>query len=368
MIILRVIVFLAGLALIIWTAISIARAFVLPRGENSLLLRLVSRYLLTFFRIRLRSATTYKERDQVMALFAPLVLLLVPVFCLIFVLIGYTAMFWATGVTPLSDAYILSGSSLFTLGFATDSSLLRTTMMFSEAAFGLGVVALLIAYLPAIYSSFAARERLVAMLEVRAGNPPSAVELLKRYHRIGRLAQLPALFADWEVWFTDIEESHTTYTTLTFFRSPQPERSWITAAGVILDAASLYLACIDDDLRERQVAALCIRAGYISLSRIATLFNIPHEKNATPETPIAIARSEFEAAYYEMAEAGCPLLTDIDQAWRDFKGWRANYDQVLIALATVTMAPYAPWSSDRSLASKQMRLMSRRIPLFRRKR
>jgi hypothetical protein len=43
------------------------------------------------------------------------------------------------------------------------------------------------------------------------------------------------------------------------------------------------------------------------------------------------------------------LIADRDAAWRDFAGWRVNYDTVLLALAAMTMAPYAPWSSDRSL-------------------
>lgn len=38
-----------------------------------------------------------------------------------------------------------------------------------------------------------------------------------------------------------------------------------------------------------------------------------------------------------------------EQASRDFIGWRANYDTVLLALARLTMAPYVPWSSNRSL-------------------
>jgi len=42
------------------------------------------------------------------------------------------------------------------------------------------------------------------------------------------------------------------------------------------------------------------------------------------------------------------LKADRDQAWLDFAGWRVNYDTVLLALAELTMAPYAPWSSDRS--------------------
>ena len=43
-----------------------------------------------------------------------------------------------------------------------------------------------------------------------------------------------------------------------------------------------------------------------------------------------------------------PLKADRDQAWRDFSGWRVNYDAVLLALANLTGAPPAPWSSDRS--------------------
>ena len=44
---------------------------------------------------------------------------------------------------------------------------------------------------------------------------------------------------------------------------------------------------------------------------------------------------------------GVPLKPDRDQAWRDFAGWRVNYDVALVALARLTMAPMAPWSSDR---------------------
>jgi hypothetical protein len=51
----------------------------------------------------------------------------------------------------------------------------------------------------------------------------------------------------------------------------------------------------------------------------------------------------------ELAGAGLPVREDRDQAWRDFAGWRVNYDSVLVDLAARMMAPYAPWSSDRSV-------------------
>ena len=63
---------------------------------------------------------------------------------------------------------------------------------------------------------------------------------------------------------------------------------------------------------------------------------------------ISITRAEFDAAYEQFADNGVPVLPDQDQAWRDFAGWRVNYDQVLIELAELVMAPPAPWSSDRN--------------------
>ncbi len=59
--------------------------------------------------------------------------------------------------------------------------------------------------------------------------------------------------------------------------------------------------------------------------------------------------SEFDEALDALAVQGLPLKADRDQAWRDFQGWRVNYDRVLIALAGLTMAPPTPWVSDRSL-------------------
>ena len=60
----------------------------------------------------------------------------------------------------------------------------------------------------------------------------------------------------------------------------------------------------------------------------------------------------------EVAGERVPLKLDRDQAWADFAGWRVNYDRVLVALAHITMAPNAPWSSDRPmLAARALDLM-----------
>ena len=281
-----------------------------------------------------------------MAFYAPLGLLaLVPVWCFI-ISIGYALVYRSLGVASWQEAFLISGSSLFTLGFKAPQSLPMALIVSSESMIGLILVAMLIAYLPSMYAAFSRREITVTMLEVRAGKPPSAIELLLRYHRIHGLQQLYDLWATWEKWFADIDESHTSLPALVFFRSPLSDNSWVTSAGAVLDAASLTLAVVDIPLDPQ--AQLCIRAGYLALRHVADIFRLPYYPNPHfPDEPISITRLEFDQACDELAKAGLPLKTDRDQAWIDFAGWRVNYDRALLGLCRLIIAPVAPWSSDR---------------------
>jgi hypothetical protein len=345
---LRLLVFLLGLAIVARAVFSAIQTFVLPRGANDRLSRFVFVVMLRLFRLLVRKTRTYQQRDRIMAFFAPISLLaLIPIY-LILVFLGFAGMYWALGnVGSIEQALKVSGSSVMTLGYAAPGDLPDGLLMFAEAAIGLILVAVLIAYLPTMYNAFQRREQAVTLLEVRAGSPPSAVEMILRYQRIHGLDQLNTLWVQWEQWFADIEESHTSLAALVFFRSPQPDHSWVTAAGAVLDAASLLRSTVAVP-RDAQ-ADLCIRAGYLALRRIADFFQIEYNAQPNPDDPISLSRDEFDTAYDELKENHVPLIADRDAAWRDFAGWRVNYDTVLLALAAMTMAPYAPWSSDRSL-------------------
>jgi hypothetical protein len=220
-----------------------------------------------------------------------------------------------------------------------------TVVAFSETVLSLLLAAILVSYLPAIYSAFSQREQQVTGLETRAGTPPSPVKMLKRYHTIEGLGQIGEVWTTWQAWFEMVEESHTALAPLVFYRSPQPKRSWITAAGAVLDAASLVSSTLDRPRDAR--AELCIRAGYLCLRRVAAPFGIPFNEEPSPSDPISVSRQEYDAVYDELAGLGIPLKSDRAQAWRDFVGWRVNYDAVLIGLAVLTMAPPGIWSSDR---------------------
>ncbi|MGQ0803696.1 MAG: hypothetical protein ACT4PI_07530 [Actinomycetota bacterium] len=348
-----------GGALLVLVALdSAVRTFVLPRGVVVPYSRLVFVAVRRLFDLRLRFARSYEARDRVMAMYAPLTLLVLPATWLVLVITGFTGMFRALGVPTWREAFTTAGSSLFTLGFARPPDLPTTALAFSNSTIGLGLVALLISYLPTIYNSFSRRERRVAALATRAGTPPSAVDLLIRQHRIGRLDELDGLWITWQEWFAELEETHTSLALLVFFRSPQPDRSWVTASGAVLDSAAFVNSTIDVPWTPQ--AGLCVRSGYIALRAIGDFFGVPYDPDPAPTDAISIAREEFDEACATLAAAGVPLKADRDQAWRDFAGWRVNYDTVLLALANLTVAPYAPWSSDRSFRFRVRELPRRR--------
>jgi hypothetical protein len=186
--------------------------------------------------------------------------------------------------------------------------------------------------------------------------------MIRRHHALARLDALDEIWDEWETWFADVEETHTSQPSLVFFRSPTHDRSWITSAGAVLDAAALRSSVLN--LPQNARAQLCLRSGYLCLRRIADYFAISYDPDPASDDPISIDRSEFDAAYDEMAGFGVPVRPQREQCWRDFQGWRVNYDTVLLALAGLTAAPYAPWSSDRSPRYRRPPLtrLRRRLP------
>jgi hypothetical protein len=341
---------------------SALRTTVLPRSAQVAISRLVYRAMRAVFFLGAGPSRPFATRDRVLALYGPTSLLMLPIVWLILIGGSYSLMYWALDTSSFMDAVSLSGSSITTLGFIPAERGVERLLAFTEAGWGLILVTLMITYLPSIYSSFSRREMRVALLEVRAGDPPTAVNMLTRYHRIGWLENTSETWLTWEQWFAEIEESHTTFPILAFFRSPQPHRSWVTASGAVLDAASLYVSCLDNV--PIGPAGVCIRSGFLTLRRLADFFGIEFDANPAPEDPISISRAEFDEAWDRLAESGIKLKSDQDQAWRDFSGWRVNYDTVLLALAEITVAPYAPWSSDRSAPSHvkpRLRRFGRRI-------
>lgn len=349
---LRLAAILPGLLIVALTLRSAVRTFVLPRSARDPITRGVFFAARWLFDARVRWSRSYASRDRVMALYAPATVLGLMACWVGLVLIGFAAIYWALG-EDIGRALELSGSTILTLGFEKPQGWAEVTAAFAEGGIGLTLVALLVSYLPAMYSAFARREAAVTMLEIRAGSPPAADELLVRTHQLGGMEQIDALWAEWQQWFVELEESHTSLGALSFFRSPQPQRSWVTAAGAVLDAVSLAGAVLRRGPSPQE--RLTLRAGSFALRRIAEFFGVPFDPHPDPRGPVSVRRHEFDAAYDRLMHAEVEVCTDPEQAWADFVAARAQYDEVLLALAALTMAPEAPWSSDRA-SRRQSRL------------
>jgi hypothetical protein len=343
---LKIGLFVVCAAAVFLTGMSALRTFVLPRAAPTIIGRLLFVGTRRIFGLLAPARRTYKDRDRILAYHGPVSLVLLPVAWISVIVAAFTGMLWVVGVEPPQAAFVTSGSSLLTLGFSRPETLPAICLTFVEGVLGLGLVALVITYLPSIYLAFARREATIALLEVLAGSPPSTADLLLRHYRIGALNRLDPTWERWQSWFAELEESHSSLPVLCFFRSLQPHRSWVTAAGCILDSAAVTVAALE--LEREPEAELMMRAGYVALRRIADYFSIAYDPHPAPDDPISIRREEFDGLWDTLASEGLPLKEDRDRAWRDFAGWRVNYDRVLLELASLTTAPPAEWSSDRA--------------------
>ena len=166
--------------------------------------------------------------------------------------------------------------------------------------------------------------------------------MLERYQRLGRWDALHLEWERWEVWFAELEESHTSIAALAFYRSPRPLNSWITAAGAVMDAAALCRSLLD--IPKDIQADLAIRAGFVALRSIADFFGIEYDPRPAQSDATSVTREKFDLAAFELEAAGLPLRIDRDQAFRDFNGWRVNYDRTLLAISRLIVAPPANWN------------------------
>jgi hypothetical protein len=332
-----------GILIVIDAAV---RTFVVPRGSIVRLTIATFQVLRLGFNVVLHTRRTYESRDRLMALYAPVALLAAPVVFLIIVFFAYAFIYTGLENHGWRDAIVTSGSSLLTLGFERPPDMPDTLFAFSEALVGLSLLALVISYLPVIYGAFSRREVAVTDLSIRAGNPPTPLEFLTRAHLTGFLYDMDDFWATWMMWFTEVQETHTSYGALPLFRSPNPNRSWVIASGAVLDTASIRMAALDMPWTPQ--APLMIRSGFMALREIAGFYGFDYDDDPEPDDPISITREEFDDLCNKLAARGVPVKEDRDQAWADFAGWRVNYDAVLLSIAGFVSAPYAPWVSDRS--------------------
>ncbi|MEI8308362.1 MAG: hypothetical protein WCF99_14990 [Chloroflexales bacterium] len=345
--------FALGLTLTVGTWRSIIGTIILPRFNRSFIAFATLSVVRTTFLFIANRQSEYVKKDRVLALLGPFVMLATLVSWMTMFLIGYALMFWpVVGCTP-GECLRLAGSSFTTLGLADEPQEGATILEFTAAATGMIVVALEIGYLPTIYSAYNRRETLVTALSSRAGVPAWGPEILARHQLIQGMTTLPTLFAAWENWAADIHESHASYPWLMSFRSPDPHESWVVSLQAVLDAAALYLAVAPSQAPPE--ARQCLRSGYVALRHLARITGHPVNEDPLPTDAVDLSFEAFVRGVEHMRVANVPIEQPIEIAWRDYCGWRVNYEAAAAALATFIVAPPAPWTGRRSFTTSEDR-------------
>ncbi len=336
----RTLVAILGGCAVVWALLEAIRAFVVPRGVQ-LRSRVVFYWVFRLLRwvAHVRGASEREEIDGIMVYGAPIAVLGLPLLWLITTLFGFAGIFWAIDGAGFGEAIVVSGSSLFTLGFDKPDGIGGAIAAFACATIGLGLLALVISYLPTLNSAFARRESVVAMLDTRAGSPPNAITLIERHHVFAGIETLDLLWPEWERWIVDVGETHYTHPMLVFFRSSEPDHSWVTATATLLEAANFRLSSIDASGAGNAAAWMFYRAGLGAVQRLREFFTYRiSDRDIDP-----VDRAAFEEVLMHFGEVGVSLVDDHDQAWERFCRRRAEYEPVLDALARLVDAPAGLW-------------------------
>jgi hypothetical protein len=342
--------FAAGLLLVLGTLMSVAGTLVVPRAVNSPVSLTVEWILDVTFLVITRPVRTFERRDRILAWQAPMSLLVRLAVWLGLLIVGFALLLLPSLKGHLGQAFSEAGSSVFTLGYAVPASGDSTTLEYLAAFTGLVVIGLQVGYLPTLYSAFNKRETEVTLLGSRAGVPSWGPEILARSRwgiEDGNVAPvLETLFFSWERWAAEVAESHTTYFTLTRFRSPRPLSHWLTSLIAMMDAAALHLALVPS-LEPKLAPRLALRMGFVALGQIARTMREPVPDEPDPDTPISLTYADFQQATAMLREVGYPIERSDEEAWPHFRGWRANYDATALLLAKRLDAPPALWTGPR---------------------
>ena len=116
---LRVFAGLFGLLLQVVVLDAAIRTFLLPRVANVRLSRMVSKVVGRVFSLIARSSKSYPTKDQILSLYASIVLLTYQAAWLAISLVAFAFGFVAAGASSFALAFQMSGSSLFSSFFSS---------------------------------------------------------------------------------------------------------------------------------------------------------------------------------------------------------------------------------------------------------
>jgi len=289
-----------------------------------------------------------KSRDSVLAFYGPLSLIMLLVLWAISLIVGFGFLQYGFGSAVhmfgdpprrslLLDLYF-SGTTFSTLGLGDvqPASGMARFLTIWEAGTGFGFLAIVIGYLPIVYQVFSRREASITLLDARAGSPPSAAELIRRYAENRDLNEINTLLRDWERWSAELLESHISYPAVMLFRSQHSNESWVGALTTILDVCSLVIVGVAGiPTRQAQLTFAMARHALVDLSQVLLTPPIHFDQDRLPANKLQNLRKL-------LASVGANLA-DGETADLKLAEVRRFYEPYVNALAQYLVLPVPGW-------------------------
>jgi len=287
-----------------------------------------------------------ERRETYLSFYGPFALLLLIGVWATGLMGGFALLLWGLGAqlattggdAGFGTALYGSGTTFFTLGLGDvlPHTALGRVLVVLEAGMGFAFLALIISYVPVLSQAFSQREVNVSLLDARAGSPPSAVALLRRYVGEDFKPALAQVLLEGERWSAELLESHLSYPILAYYRSQHEQQSWLAGLTTILDVAALILVGIDGaPSRPARLAFAMARHAAADLSHI--LGTRPQASN-----PGRLPAADLAQLRALLAEAGVPLREG-PEADKTLTDLRQMYEPFVSALADRLLMPLPPW-------------------------
>ncbi len=345
--VLLVVLALADLAnTLITTSTSVARAWpstIVTRGTYRVVRGVAA---------HLRDGSAVRER--LLATLAPLLLLELLAMWALLQVVGFALLWWSLEGLPAlrgaEDALYYSGVVYFTVGFGeiVPETVVPRIGALVEAFFGVVTTALVIGYLPSLYMAYSERERALMTIDDGSGERITPTNLVMAWSPDADPKKLEARFVEWEAWAAGVLETHSTLPLLRFFRSHEPRQHWVTALGLLADAA----------LHAQLILGAYDGRGYWFLRRASAVFDeltrgVPEEqlepyRAALPDPSRETTEGArlFRELYDRLSDHGFDLLP-YDVARAHAIAVRANYAPQMEFLIDQLLAPRGFWCPER---------------------
>ncbi|HSB75334.1 MAG TPA: potassium channel family protein [Terriglobales bacterium] len=341
---------IAGAALVLATLLDGFETIVLPRRVTRSF-----RFTALFYRTTWRPWAAMsrlipspRRRESYLSYFGPLSVIVLLALWALGLIIGFALVQYGVGAQvkgpagkmSLGGLLYFSGTNFFTLGYGDVLPLSGAARALAvlESGVGFAFLAMVIGYLPVIYSSFSRREVEISLLDARAGSPPSAQEFLARMAGAHNQPILDRFLHEWEHWAAEVLESHISYPVLALFRSQHINQSWLGALTTILDVSALVIVGIDGiPSNQARLTFAMARHAVVDLAQVAGSRYRTEAPDRLPPPALLALRQVLEANGLQ-PRAG-------EEADRKLMALRRMYEPYVQALAATLRLTLPAWSS-----------------------